>query len=77
MAANPHSSEFNEAQRAVSVMSLDECKAAIDKPTNAGIKTLFVDLEAWSGTPRSDQENPEAATRRCHEWAHQNGRDLP
>lgn len=76
VAANPHRSEFNEAQRAVSVMSLDECKLALDKPSNADLKMLFVDLEAWSGTPQSDQENPQAATRRCHEWAHQNDRKI-
>ena len=31
-----------------------------------------MDLEDWPGTPKSDQDNPEKATRHCHEWAHQN-----
>lgn len=76
VAANPLSSTFDKAQRGVSVMDLDACKTVIEKPSNAGLKILFVDLEAWQQTPRSEQENPEAATRRCHEWAHQNGRDI-
>jgi hypothetical protein len=76
VAANPLSKELNDSQRGVSVLSVDQCQAAIERPSNAGLKTLLVDLEAWSGTPRSDQENPEKATRQCHEWAHQNGHNI-
>jgi hypothetical protein len=76
VAANPQPNTMDDARRAVSVMSLEKCKAAIDKPSNAGLKTLLVDLEHWPGTPQEDQENPEKATRRCHEFAHQNGRNI-
>lgn len=72
VAANRLGKQFNNLQRGVSVMSTDGCKEAIEKPSNGGLKTLLVDLEAWPGTPRSDQENPEKATRQCHEWPHQN-----
>ncbi|HLI13762.1 MAG TPA: hypothetical protein VKY65_19385 [Alphaproteobacteria bacterium] len=78
VAGNPLPSTMrdNESQRAVSVLSLDKCKAALDKPSNAGLKTLLVDLERWPGTPLADQRNPEGATRECHELAHQDGRHI-
>jgi hypothetical protein len=76
VAGNPLPSPMNEEQRAVSVLSLDQCKTALEKPSNAQLKTLLVDLEHWSGTPLADQENPEGATRSCRELAQQNGRQI-
>lgn len=76
VAANPLSKELNDLQRGVSVLSMDQCKTAIERRSNSNLKTLLVDLEAWPGTPKRDQENPEKATRQCHEWAHQNGHDI-
>jgi hypothetical protein len=76
VAGNPLPSPLNEKQRGVSVLSLDSCKTALDKPSNAGLRTILVDLEHWSGTPPSDQENPEASTRECHELAHQDYRHI-
>jgi hypothetical protein len=76
VAGTPLPSPMNEEQRGVSVLSLDQCKTALEKPGNAHIKTLLVDLEHWSGTPLPDQENPEGATRNCRELAQQNGRQI-
>jgi hypothetical protein len=76
VAGNPLPSTMNEEQRGVSVLSLDNCKSALEKPSNAGLRTILVDLEHWSGTPLDDQKNPEAATRECHELAHQHGRNI-
>ncbi|HKU27357.1 MAG TPA: hypothetical protein VJQ54_17940, partial [Candidatus Sulfotelmatobacter sp.] len=76
VAANPLRKGLNDSLRGVSVLSADKCKETIEKPTNAELKTLLVDLESWPGTPKSDQENPEKATRQCHQLAHQDGRNI-
>lgn len=76
VAANPLRNGFDNRQRAVSALSLDACRTALAKPANAGLKTLFVDLEKWGGTPVADQRNPEAVTRTCHDLAHRSGRDV-
>ena len=76
VAGNPLPDTMSEEKRGVSLLSLDNCKAALNRPSNAGLRTLLVDLEHWSGTPLSDQENPEAVTRECHELAHQDGRHI-
>lgn len=73
---NPLPKGMNEEQRGVSVLSFDDCKAVLDRPSNAGLRTILVDLEHWSGTPPSDQENPEATTRECDELAHQDDRHI-
>ena len=58
------------------MLSLDQCKTALEKSSNARLKTLLVDLEHWSGTPLPDQENPEGATRSCRDLARQDGRQI-
>ena len=58
------------------MLSLADCRDALDKPGNAGLKTLLVDLEHWRGTPLSEQQNPEAATRACRELARRNERHI-
>src|SRR5579884_90317 len=75
VAANPVSG-VDEAQRAVSVLSSDDCTAALDKSSNAKLTKLFVDLENWPGTPPSDQKTPQEVTRKCHEHAHDKNRDF-
>jgi hypothetical protein len=62
---------MNDEQRGVSALSSDNCEAALDETINKQLRTLLVDLEHWSGTPKGDQENPESATRKCHEGAQQ------
>jgi hypothetical protein len=76
VAGNPLPSPMNEEQRAVSVLSFDQCKTALEKPSNAKLKTLLVDLEHWSGTPLPDQENPEGKTSSCRHLAQQDGRQI-
>lgn len=76
VAGNPLPTIMNDEQRGVSVLSLDKCKSALGKPSNAGLRTILVDLEHWPGTPLDDQKDPEAATRECHELAHQDYRRI-
>jgi hypothetical protein len=76
VAGNPLPSPMNDEQRAVSVLSLDQCKIALEKSSNVQLKTLLIDLEHWSGTPLPDQENPQGATSSCRDLAQQSGRQI-
>jgi hypothetical protein len=76
VAGNPLPNPMNDEQRGVSVLSLENCRHALAKRGNAGLKTLLVDLEHWAGTPPREQEDPVRATHQCEELAHQDGRDV-
>jgi hypothetical protein len=76
VAGNPLPRPMNGKQRAISVLSFDDCKAAIEKPGNARLRTLLVDLEHWSGTPLRDQKDPVGVTKRCRNLARRDGRPI-